>query len=139
MEIELESTEKIAGDVQEVYQQILPIVNEMIGGRKLSAEMFRPIIIKLIQIIQELTEEKYKHMEGSQKKQIALSVLDFVIKDLKSNGKVNDDVADHILLALEFFGPALIDFAAAFVKKILVVAKDIKKKGCKGCFARNFK
>lgn len=129
----------LVGDVKEIYVKIKPITFELIGDRKLSANLFRPLLIKLIRVIQDYTENKYGHLEGSQKKEIALSVLDYIIKDLKRDGKISDEVADSVLIGLELMGPAIIDFAAAFVKKILSVAEDISDNGCNGCWSRNFK
>lgn len=130
---------KVDGDVKIIFDHVLPKILDIIGERKLNSSLIRPLLIEIIKVIQNYTKEKYDHIDGSEKKEIALSVLDYIIKYLRDNDKINDNVADAILLSLDILGPSIIDFASAFVKKIVLVSNDIAKKGCTGCFKRNFK
>jgi hypothetical protein len=132
---------ELNGDSKVIFDQIKPMVDEMVGAKKISAELFRPLLIQLIRLIESHTKEKYDKLDGSHKKQIALTVLDYVIKDLKSQNKIDPSTADAMIIGLEFIGPAVIDFAAAFAKKVVeevkIISDDISKNGCKGCFGRN--
>ena len=132
-----DNTSELSGDAKEIYNEILPIINDLIGSRKITADLFRPLLINLVRIIQDKTTEKYGKLDGSQKKQLALTVLDYIIKDLKHQQKIDSMVADAMLISLELLGPSIIDFASAFVKKVISVAEDIQDKGCKGCWSRN--
>jgi hypothetical protein len=129
----------LSGDTLNIYNKIIPIIDDIIGDRKLTADMFRPIIIKLIGLIDSHISTT---LDGSHKKQLALNVLDYIIKDLKNKGKVDQIVADALLISLELFGSSLIDFGVAFVRKVASavekIEEDIEKNGCSGCCSRNF-
>ena len=129
----------LTGDVKAVYDEVKPLVDELVAGRQLTATMVRPLIIKIIQVIEKVTGDKYDHIDGAQKREIALSVINHIIVDLQHSGNIDRSVADGVLMGLEFLGPSIIDFAAAFVKKIFDVVDDVADNGCQGCFSRNFR
>lgn len=126
-------------NVQLIYQQIEPFITELIGTRQFSSDMILPLISQLIRIIETFSNTQVPVLSGPTKQQIALNVLTTIITQLATSGKITANLSDVLISALSLFGPALIDFAAAAVKKVFDVADDIEDNGCKGCFTRNFK
>ena len=124
---------ELTGNTKKAYDNIKPIVIEIIGNRKFETGMIVPFVSQLIRVIEGVSKDAENgKLEGSTKKQIALSVIDHVIKDLSIMGKIDPNVAEMIISSIDIFGPALIDFAAAAVKKV----KDVIEKGGCCCFPR---
>lgn len=132
----MESHPTLTGDAFEIYKKLAPLINDLTGGRKLTADVIRPMISQLISVIETYNKENDDKLDGPQKKSLALAVMDTLIIDLKNNGKIDEGTAQAINLALDLFGPAIIDFAAGFIKYVVngveEVVEDIKVNGCCG-------
>ena len=136
--IALAEHEDLEGDLKEIYDLVHAKVKQIVATGKFTAEHIRPLILNIIEIVQEYTKGKYAHIDGAQKKAMALNVLRHVIVDLHKNGQINQDQYEMILLSLEFFGGVLIDFGKIIYKKLVEVADDVAEHGCSGCCKRNF-
>lgn len=137
--IKLAEKEDLEDDLKEIYDLVLKKVSLIVSTGKLTAEHLRPLILNIIEIVQDYTTNKYEHIDGSQKKAMAMNVLRHVIVDLHNNRQINQEQYEMILLSLEFFGGALIDLGKAAYKLLVTVVDDVSENGCKGCFGRNFR
>ena len=131
--------EDLEGDLKEIYDLVHVKISLIVATGKFTAQHLRPLILYIIEIVQEYTNNKYAHIDGSQKKAMALNVLRHVIVDLHKNGQINQEQYEMILLSLEFFGGALIDLGKAAFKKLIEVVDDVSENGCAGCWRRNFR
>ena len=122
----------LTGVTLTIYQQITPIVDELVGVQKITASLFRPLLLQLIRVVEGSVSDI---LDDSEKKQLALAVLDYIIKDLKNSGKISSPIAEGILIGLEFLGPSLVDFATNFINKV----ETIEKNGCSGCVPKKSK
>jgi len=137
--INLAEHEDLEGDLKEIYDLVHAKVALIVSTGRFTSEHLRPLILNIIEIVQEYTKGKYHHIDGSQKKAIALNILRHVIVDLYKNNQINKDQYELILLSLEFFGGALIDLGKAAFKKLVDVVDDVSVNGCGGCWQRNFR
>lgn len=135
--IDLAENEDLEGDLKEIYDLVYKKVEMIVATGKFTAEHLRPLILNIIEITQEYTSNKYNHIDGAQKKAMALNILRHVIVDLYKRGQISRENYELILLSLEFFGGALIDLGKAAWKKLVEVVEDVADNGCSGCFGRN--
>ena len=113
-------------------------VSQIVASGKLTADHLRPLILNIVEIVQIYTNEKYDHIDGAQKKVMAMNILRHVIVDLHRKGQINQDQYEMILLSLEFFGGALIDLGKVLYNKLVEVSTDVIEHGVSGCCKRNF-
>ncbi len=130
-------TAVLEGDLKEIYDLIKVKVSQIVSTGKLTAEHIRPLLLNIIEVVQNFTDQKYSHIDGSEKKAMALNILRHVFKDLHQKGQLNDEQYEMIMLSLEFFGGVLIDFGKVVYNKLVDVASDVSEHGCKGFFGRN--
>lgn len=135
--IELAEHEDLEGDLKEIYDLVGAKIKLIVSTGKFTAQHLSPLILNLVEIIQEYTSGKYAHIDGSQKKAMALNILRYVIVDLHKKGQIGQDEYEMILLGLEFFGGALMDLGKKAYKELVNVVDDIVDNGCSGCFGRN--
>lgn len=136
--IELAEHEDLEGDLKEIYDLVYTKVKQIVASGKFTAEHLRPLVLNIVEIVQEYTKNKYDHIDGAQKKAMALNILRHVIVDLHKRGQINQEQYEMILLSLEFFGGALIDLGKAAWTKLVEVAEDVSENGVSGCCKRNF-
>lgn len=129
--------EELEGDLLEIYELVHKKANLIVSTGKFTAEHLRPLILEIIEVVQNYTANKYDYIDGSKKKAIALNILRRVITDLYNNGQMNKDQYEMVLLSLEFFGGALIDLGKAAYKLLIQVVDDIADNGISGCVSRN--
>ena len=130
---------ELTGNTKIIYETLKPIVIELMGGRKFTVDMIVPTINKLITSIEFVSKQQQGGIANEEKKHIALSILDHIIKDLSNMGKIDSQVADMLILSINCIGPVLIDYAVDVVKKVKSVVEDIDEHGCRGCIGRNFR
>jgi len=135
--IRLAEHEDLEGDLKEIYDLVYDKIALIVSTGKFGAEHLRPLILNIVEIIQEYTANKYDHIDGAQKKAMALNILRHIIVDLHRRGQINQEQYELILLGMEFFGGALIDLGKAAWKKLVEVVDDVSTNGCAGCFGRN--
>lgn len=128
---------ELEGDLKEIYDLVKAKITQIVATGKLTAEHLRPLILNIIEVVQNFTDQKYSHIDGSEKKAMALNILRHVFKDLHNKGQLNDEQYEMIMLSLEFFGGVLIDFGKVVYNKLVDVAADVAEHGCKGCLSRN--
>lgn len=134
----LAENEDLEGDLKEIYDLVKIKVKQLVATGKLTSDHVRPLVLNIVEIVQEYTDNKYDHIDGAQKKAIALNVLRHVIVDLYNNKQLTQDNYELIMLSLEFFGSALIDLGKQAYKLLVNVVEDVAENGCAGCFKRNF-
>lgn len=137
--IELAEHEDLEDDLKEIYDICSKKISRIVASGKFTADHLRPLILNIIEIVQEYTKGHYDHIDGSEKKAMALNILRHVIVDLHKKGQINNEQYEMILLSLEFFGGALIDLGKLAWKKMIEVSHDVSQNGCNGCFKRNFR
>ena len=135
--VTVSTTDILEGDLKEIYDLVKTKVTQIVSTGKLTAEHIRPLLLNIIEVVQNFTDQKYSHIDGSEKKALALNILRHVFKDLHQKGQLNDEQYEMIMLSLEFFGGVLIDFGKVVYNKLVDVASDVAEHGCKGCFSRN--
>ena len=131
--------EDLEGDLKEIYDLVKYKISQIVATGRFTSDHLRPLLLNIIEIVQEYTTNKYKHIDGSQKKAMALNILRHVIVDLHKNGQINQEQYEMVLLGLEFFGGILIDMGKIVWKKMVDVVEDVSTNGCQGCFGRNFR
>ena len=136
-EITVSTSDILEGDLKEIYDLVKTKVTQIVSTGKLTSEHIRPLLLNIIEVVQNFTNKKYSHIDGSEKKAMALNILRHVFKDLHQKGQLNDEQYEMIMLSLEFFGGVLIDFGKVVYNKLVDVASDVSEHGCKGCFSRN--
>ncbi len=137
--IALAESEDLEGDLKEIYDLVSKKIALIAATGKFTAEHLRPLILNIIEIVQEYTTQKYHHIDGAQKKAMALNILRHVIVELHKKGQINQEQYEMILLSLEFFGGALIDLGKQAYKKLIEVIDDVVDNGVSGCCGRNFR
>lgn len=135
--INLAENEDLEGDLKEIYDLVKAKIRQIIATGKFTADHLRPLILNIVEIVQEYTKDKYAHIDGAQKKAMALNILRHVIVDIHKDGQISQEQYELILLSLEFFGGALIDLGKAAWKALVNVVGDVSDNGCAGCFGRN--
>ena len=135
--IDLAEHEDLEGDLKEIYDLVKAKISQIVSTGKFTAEHLRPLILNVVEIVQEYTKNKYDHIDGAQKKAMAMNIMRHVIVDLHKNGQINQEQYELILLGLEFFGGALVDLAKIAWRKLIEVIDDVADNGCAGCFGRN--
>ncbi len=128
----------LESELKEIYDLLNANVNQIITNGNFTPDHLRPLILNLIEVVQNYTSGKYEHIDGTKKKEMALKVLRHVITGFYNDGKISKDDYDTIMIGLEFFGGALIDLGKAAWKGLAKVAEDISENGCHGCWGRNF-
>lgn len=136
--IELAEHEDLEGDLKEIYDLVYTKVKQIVASGKFTAEHLRPLILNIVEIVQEFTKGKYDHIDGAQKKAMAMNILRHVIVDLHKRGQIDQESYELILLSLEFFGGAIFDLAKMAWKKLVEVVDDVSENGVSGCCKRNF-
>jgi hypothetical protein len=137
--LKLAEEEQLEDDLKEIYDLVYKKVNLIVSSGKFTAEHVRPLVLNVIEVVQNYTTSKYDHIDGSEKKAMALNVIRHVIVDLYKKGQISSDQYELILLSLEFFGGALIDLGKAAYNKLIEIAVDVSDNGCSGCTGRNFR
>ena len=122
-------------NVQLIYQQLSPLITELVGTRQFSSDMVYPILSQVIQVIQTFSDALTTPLDGPTKQQIALNVLNMIIQALTTAGQISQPLSETLILALTVLGPALINFAAAAVKKVESEIEYIEANGCNGCYS----
>tara|TARA_R110001599_G_scaffold219078_1_gene417416 strand:- start:8 stop:502 length:495 start_codon:yes stop_codon:yes gene_type:complete len=136
--IELAEHEELEGDLKEIYDLVYAKVKQIASSGKFTAEHLRPLVLNIVEIVQGYSSDKYDHIDGSQKKAMAMNILRHVIVDLHKNKQMSQQQYEMILLSLEFFGGAIFDLAKMAWKKLVEVTVDISENGTAKCCARNF-
>lgn len=95
--------------------------------------MIIPLITQLIKVIENDSSNSNQPLDGATKKQIALTVVDHIIKDLSNIGKINPEIANTLITSINILGPTLIDLTVSIVKKVGVVAEEVEDKVCGKC------
>ena len=137
--VELAKHEELEGDLKEIYDLVTVKVRQIVSTGHFTADHIRPLSLNVIEIIQNYTKNKYDHIDGAQKKAMALNILRHVIINLRDNQQISQQECETLLLGLEFFGGALIDLGKEAYKMLIHVLDDVSEHGCSGCFGRNFK
>ena len=137
--LELAEKEDLEGDLKDIYDLVKAKITQIVSTGKFTPDHLRPLILNIVEIIQDYTDDKYDHIDGAQKKAMALNILRQVLVDLHRNGQLNNEQYELLLLGLEFFGGALVDLAKAGYKLLVQVVDDVSTNGCDGCFKRNFR
>lgn len=129
---------ELTGNSKIIYEEVKNLVIQLIGNRKFTTEMIVPTLNKLIIVIEKISKDQEHPLTNEEKKQLCLTVLDHIIKDLSALGKIDPQVASVLLLSINCLGSIIIDYAVDVVKKVKNVIVDVNTNGCKGCCARNF-
>ena len=135
--IALAEKEDLEGDLKEIYDIVKSKISQIVATGKFTAEHLRPLVLNIIEIVQEYTSGKYHHIDGSQKKAMAMNILRHVIVDLHNKQQITNDQYEMVLMGLEFFGGALIDLGKQAYKMLIDVVDDIAENGCAGACRRN--
>ena len=130
-------TDDLEDDLKDIYGLIQIKIRQIVSTGKLTPEHIRPLLLDLIEIVQEYTNNKYDHIDGAKKKAMAMNILRYVFKDLHAKGQIDQESYEWLMLSLEFFGPALIDLAKQAWKLLVDTSIDISENGCSGCCSRN--
>lgn len=128
---------ELQGDLKEIYSLVSTQVTNIVAVGKLKPEQLRPLVLNVIEVVQNYTQAKYDHIDGAQKKSMAINILQHVILDLKNKGQLTVDEYTMISMGLDFFGSALIDFGKMAYNKLVETVDDIAEHGYKGCVGRN--
>lgn len=130
---------ELEGELKEIYDLVKAKITSIVSTGKFTPELLRPLILSIIEVVQGYTNEKYSHIDGSQKKAMAMNILRHVFEDLHNQKQINDNDYEMIMLSLEFFGGALFDLGKVLYNKLHETVSDVSENGCNGCFARNCK
>ena len=128
--IELAEKEDLEGDLKEIYDLVAIKVRQIVSVGHFTADHLRPLSLNVIEIVQNFSKERYDHIDGAQKKSMALNIIRHVIVDLRKNNQITQQEYETILLGLEFFGGALIDLGKEAYKMLVNVIDDIAENGC---------
>lgn len=129
----------LEGDLKEIYDLVKVKVSQIVATGKLTSDHLRPLLLDLVEVVQEYSSGHYDHIDGAKKKAMSLNVLRHVFKDLRDKEQISQSDYEMIMLSLEFFGGVLIDFGKVVYNKLVEVATDISDRGCSGCTSRNFR
>lgn len=129
---------ELQGNIKELYDEVSTQVSSIVSSGKFNNAQIAPLLLSIIGIVQSYADNKYPHITGSDKKTIALDLLNRVITDLYNQGKITQDEYQLIKVSIEVFGGPLIDLAKAAWKKAEAVMDDLVDNGISGCCRRNF-
>ena len=144
-EVPEEIVTELPEELKVLYDTLYNKINSMIGGRKLTEQSSVRVVKFLIENSMEIVE-KFRNEDGNgwtgyEKKEHALSLSKYILENLQKEGKIDNKLADQLLLGLELFGSVAMDLVIDAVKKIFDVGQDvvedIQTNGCAGCTKRN--
>jgi hypothetical protein len=137
--MELERTEEINKDIQELYKTVSDKIALSVASGNFTVESFEVILAKIVETIEELDRNKALSLTGTEKRTIGVNVVRLVLEDLHKHGKLTDELYSALNSSLTYVAPLLFYAAKQAWKKIQEIDADIEKNGCKGCFTRNFR
>jgi len=129
--------EELEGELKELYELVSKKIRMTIANQRFSPELLRPLLLQIIETVQEFSNGKAHKLDGSIKRSMALSIAKYIVKDLHNNNQMNDELYEYLMISLEIAGPALMDGLKALYSKLVSVGQDISENGCKGCASRN--
>ena len=125
-----------------IYNVLYKKITDLIAGEKLSITKDAATVAILLENSMILIEkakdqETGEKFRGPEKKKYALMMIKFILSDLASKGKIEDETAKYILSGIDFWGGIVIDVAIDAAKKVINLGKDATEKGC-GYACKNF-
>ena len=121
----------------ELYKLVSKKVKQIISTGKLTPDIIRPLLLVVVEEVENFTQGKYSNIDGSTKRAYAMTITKYVFEDLHETGQIDDETYEWIMLGLLLFENIIFDGAKAIYNSLMDVAEDISEKGCAGCFGRN--
>ncbi len=131
--------DNVDDEFKELYDIVLEKINQAVTQGGLTPDLVRPLLLIVIEEIENFTTGKYKNVKGETKRAYAIDITKYVFEDLHKANKIDNEMYEWIMLALAFFGPTLFDGLKTVYNSIADVAEDLAENGCRGCFGRNCK
>lgn len=129
-----------------IYNILYKKITNLIAGEKLSITKDASTIAILIENSMVLLEkakdqETGEKIRGPEKKKYTLMMIKFIINDLTSKGRIEEETAEYLLSGIDFWGGIIIDIAVDAAKRVIDLGKDFSRdardKGC-GYACKNF-
>ena len=118
----MSSEEQLPKSLIKIYKVLYKKVSNLIAGEKLSIAKDTSTILLLIEksmvlIEKAKDEETGERFRGFEKRKYAIMLVKFIIRDLVSKGKIDQDAAEYILSGIDFWGGIAMDIAIDAAKK----------------------
>ena len=132
----MSSEEQLPKSLIKIYKVLYKKVSNLIAGEKLSIAKDTSTILLLIEksmvlIEKAKDEETGERFRGFEKRKYAIMLVKFIIRDLVSKGKIDQDAAEYILSGIDFWGGIAMDIAIDAAKKVINLGEELKvKEGC---------
>ncbi len=121
----------------ELYKLVSKKVKQIISTGKLTPDIIRPLLLVVVEEVENFTQGKYANIDGSTKRAYAMTITKYVFEDLHETGQIDDETYEWIMLGLLLFENIIFDGAKAIYNSLMNVAEDVSENGCAGCFGRN--
>lgn len=139
------ASENLPEELTEIYHLVYNKINDMLVGRKMGLAsdltFVRLMIENAMEVVENFKDANGQGWSGAEKKQYALSLIRYVIKDLKYDDKIEDELAEALIATIDLFGSEIIDLVFDALKNLFnigqEIADDISEHGCRGCWRRN--
>jgi len=137
--------EQLPDELKNLYHLIYDKIHSMLTGRNLDLKsdltFVRLMIENAMEAVEKFKDGNGQGWTGPEKKEYALLLVTYIIRDLRTEGKIDDELADALEMAIGFFGSEIIDLVFDALNELFDIGQeivdDIAANGCLGCARRN--
>lgn len=130
-------TAAIKQELQALYATLEEKISLAVAGQQFTLDTFETIVFKVVETIEELSASNVAKLTSAEKRNLALNLVQMVLADLHTKGKLSDSLYSSLNITLTFIAPTIFTAAAEAYSKLQKVEADVEKNGLKGCFKRN--
>lgn len=137
--------EQLPDELKQLYHLVYGKIHSMLTGRKMDLKsdltFVRLMLENAMEAVENFKDGNGQGWTGPEKKEYALLLVSYIIRDLKDEGKIDAELADALDIAIGFFGSQIIDLVFDALNKLFDIGQeivdDIATNGCLGCARRN--
>lgn len=120
----------LEGELKELYDIAMEKAKKIIGTSKFDAQMVRPLILQVIDVVQAYSANQAQQLDGSEKKAIAINLIKHVLADLHTGGTISDDIYGYAMMGIDLYGSALMDGLKELYNKAKAKGQEILASNC---------
>jgi len=105
---------------QQLHDSLYATIKSAAAGKtwdlRRDATTIRTIIQSAMEIVDKFRKQDGKEYSGSEKKQIVIRIVTWVLDDLAKDNIVPRDIADNVIFSVEMLGGPMLDLAVTAAK-----------------------
>lgn len=128
MEIDRKNTlTDVPKEWQQLHDSLYATVKSAASGKtwdmRRDATTIRIIMQSSMEIVDKFRKANGAEYSGSEKKQIVIKIVTWVLDDLATDNIVPRDIADNVIFSIEMLGGPMLDLAVSGAKGIIDIAQ----------------